>query len=120
MYEGNPYPTDEELDNLRAECNQWVDMDVWFDHVADMICGLWRWGECGYTRKPGILCLATGGWSGNESVLRAVDGTVWHGMFFLAEMSGGAVWYVDRKGGQRKRIGDQIQAVIDTAVLGDG
>lgn len=88
----NPYPTDEALDALaaftgtpseflEAAHRQWND-----DY------GRWDKGRLvgDGTERPGTrVVLATGGWSGNESVISAVQDTMFHLMFWYSSTRGG-------------------------------
>jgi hypothetical protein len=88
----NPYPTDEALDALasftgtpgeflQAVHRQWND-------------GHGRWDEARLSgdraEQPGTrVVLVTGGWSGNESVIAAVQDTMFHLMFWYSSTRGG-------------------------------
>jgi hypothetical protein len=88
----NPYPADEALDALtsftgtpgeflRAVHCQWNDDYGRWDDVR-------RTGDG--TEEPGTsVVLATGGWSGNESVISAVQDTMFHLMFWYSSTRGG-------------------------------
>lgn len=88
----NPYPAIEALDALtafagtpseflQAAHQQWHhDYGRWTEALLA--------GE--RTERPGTrVVLATGGWSGNESVVTAVQGTMFHVLFWYSSTRGG-------------------------------
>jgi hypothetical protein len=95
------YPTDETLDAIR----EWDYHD--FPALMEFVAGAWKWD--GLENKPSIIeplfdswyeddgywwCGATGGWSGNESLLAALDGnTIFAALCWRASIRGGYAEY---------------------------
>lgn len=74
----NDYPTEEELQKIR----EWTYEDNGFFALAEYVCNLWHfddwatyrdWATDEYGRRYRELRLATAGWSGNESIISALD-----------------------------------------------
>lgn len=63
------YPSDDELKTI----SEWDYQD--FPALAEYVCGLWHWSDLARLTGKRILQLrlATGGWSGNEDIIRALD-----------------------------------------------
>lgn len=88
------YPTEETLKLIR----EWDYHDV--NGLAEFVVSIWHWGEpwaqLSVTRTDDFhkeyreLRLATGGWSGNESVIGALDANV---------MFNAICWYMSQRGG---------------------
>ena len=77
------YPTDEELD----EITKWDYKD--FKGLMDYVSTLWNWPN--YFKKEGNkFTLVTGGWSGNESIISALQD---NRMFWTM------CWYSSQRGG---------------------
>jgi len=79
-FDGDGYPTDETLDAIAG----WPHTD--FPALMEFVASAWKWG--GLERKPSIIeplfrpdheddgywwCGATGGWSGNEDIVSALN-----------------------------------------------
>jgi len=67
MPDRDGYPTDEEIERLKA----WPFDDV--DGIVKFIETIWWCPDFGYSVKRGRLRLATGGWSGNEEIIGALS-----------------------------------------------
>jgi hypothetical protein len=70
------YPTNEDLDRIA----NW-ELKTYQDYVAlaEFICVIWHWEDVYASlkgKKEKTLRLATGGWSGNEDIIRALDKNV--------------------------------------------
>jgi hypothetical protein len=83
------YPTNEELKKIREwDCSTY-DKSV---ALADYVCKLWYWGHPFSTltgKKVKTLRLATGGWSGNESIISALDRNFLFNRFWIMSKRGG-------------------------------
>lgn len=73
----NEYPTEEELNQIK----NWDYKDL--NGLVEFVKSIWKWPESIVHREPTTdefrhkyreLRLATGGWSGNESIIAALDG----------------------------------------------
>jgi len=92
MIMGNhEYPTLEELDTIE----EWDFKD--FDGLANYIGDLWHHKDWGYSyegKSTKRLQLHTGGWSGNESIIDALqkNGMFW-GLTWQKSVRGGHFWF---------------------------
>jgi len=61
------YPTDAELQRVA----EWPDVDAtaWLAYVKT----LWHWPEWGWREEGDSTFISTGGWSGNEDVIAAMQ-----------------------------------------------
>ncbi len=82
------YPDDAELTCIR----EWRDDRFDWRGLMAFIRPLWR---NGYWKQQGPLYrLATGGWSGNESIIWALRAnSVFWGTAFISEVTGGLYWF---------------------------
>jgi hypothetical protein len=89
------YPTNDELKQIR----EWQYEDD-YEKLAEFVCEIWNWPEFGATFRDWAkddfdmpyreLRLATGGWSGNESIINAL----YNNMMFRM-----LCWYSNHRGG---------------------
>lgn len=86
------YPTEEELETIRT----WKGDDL--HGMMKYIYDLWKYAEYGYWKEEnGEYYLSTGGWSGNEDILTAIQSNhVWWMFFWLSSKRGGQ--YIFSKG----------------------
>ena len=80
------YPTDQELRFIRR-------YDITKEPTEDLFAFIqqtWHWSDWGTTRKGRRLYLHTGGWSGNESIIAAMEKN---------EMFWYLTWVESRRGG---------------------
>lgn len=81
----NIYPTEEELNKIE----QWSHND--FRGLMDFIYDIWKYADCGYwVQKGKKYHISTGGWSGNEDIIRALEK---HPLFWII------CWEQSRRGG---------------------
>jgi hypothetical protein len=88
MPDDDGYPTDEELYAIA----QWTGdlfhggLHLWFDVIRSS----WHWPDWGFKREGETYKIATGGWSGNESIIDAMmENTIaWN-----------LTWQLSRRGG---------------------
>jgi hypothetical protein len=66
---GDEYPTDEELDQIKA----WPYEGDAHLRLWEFIHSLWHWPEWGFRHEGTAYYLSTGGWSGNESIIGAMQ-----------------------------------------------
>jgi len=92
MPDHDGYPTDDELLAIR-------EYDVIHQPVmglVDLIGACWNWGirEGWLNKKRTRLYLATGGWSGNEEIIEALQDNLmfWSCCWYMSK-SGGAFWF---------------------------
>lgn len=91
------YPTEEQL----AEIQNW-DCITYMGAVklAEYICALWHYGEpyCSIRGKyVKVLKLSTGGWSGNEDIMAALNKNFLFRRYFYSLHAGGHYVYKIRK-----------------------
>jgi hypothetical protein len=105
MSDSDGYPTDDELDRIRT----W-DMtqgDPW--ELLTYIASLWHWYPRGWTEdKQGDtldIKIATGGWSGNESVISAMrENYIFWGSAWVDSKRGGYYHFRLRRRAEGKGI----------------
>jgi hypothetical protein len=78
------YPTGEQLDQIAT----WPAED--FKGWMRFVSGLWMYPEWGWKERDGIYQISTAGWSGNESLISAMETN-----FILWSLH----WYSHRRGG---------------------
>jgi len=90
MLDSDGYPTDAALDVIRLW--HWDDARGWFKFIESIWSVYGRWIECGWRNSDFDTAydVATGGWSGNESIIRAMQDN--HMMWLLS-------WYQSTRGG---------------------
>ena len=69
-FDRDGYPTEETLAVIRA----WPFADS--ANVLPFIAAAWHWDDMAQETRPGLWVFATGGWSGNESLLHALQESV--------------------------------------------
>jgi hypothetical protein len=82
------YPDEQELERIRTwPLNEASEFDSLMAYIREQ----WVYAETGYwVQRRSVYRLATGGWSGNEEIIRAMRGNgVFWGGCFLASISGG-------------------------------
>lgn len=84
------YPTEEELKKIQ----EWP-LESYADYVAlaEYVVSIWHWGHPWAQitgKRVKTLRLATGGWSGNESIIAALDKNIMFGM---------VCWEMSKRGG---------------------
>jgi len=79
------YPTEEELRYCEKE------QDI--DKLVAFVRGNWWNGEHGVKFSDGVLQLDTGGWSGNESTISALQRNKEFWKSFLGEKEGGHFYF---------------------------
>lgn len=62
------YPTVEALDIVR-DWKDYNNVKGWFDFIKS----IWWYPEWGWTEEDNIYHISTGGWSGNESIIEAMQ-----------------------------------------------
>ena len=98
MFDADGYPTDTFLDSIKA-----FDIKSYADCVKlfEIIKPFWKYADVGYwtesngrledSNKPGMTyAISTGGWSGNESIISALES---NRVFYAL------CWYSSRRGG---------------------
>ena len=97
----NRYPADEELERIANwPVNDWLPLmafarSIWW--MPD-----WGWRETADPKKLGVThyCLATGGWSGNESIIEALQANfMFWGCCWLESLRGGGYHFSASKAG---------------------
>lgn len=91
LFDDDGYPTDEALTSLvhasrtATETLEFVG-ELWND-------GFGTFSQCEDADGNTAVAFITGGWSGNESVLGALEGTMFHTLFWQSTHRGGRVDY---------------------------
>lgn len=88
------YPKETELETIRT----WYATD--FTGLMDYICHIWWMATWGFKidRDTGIYHLSTGGWSGNEDIIRAMqDNFLWWSLHWVQSRRGGHYQFIDYK-----------------------
>lgn len=81
----NEYPTEDELKKI----TEWPYPD--FDGLMKFVESLWMYAEEGYWKREGQrYSISTGGWSGNEEIIGAMQQNI---MFWTM------CWYQSQRGG---------------------
>ena len=94
MLDDDGYPTDAALDIIRLW--HWSDARGWFKFIENVWSTYGRWTEKDMPRSwassknDHVYDIATGGWSGNESIIRAMQD---NGMMWTLN------WYQSTRGG---------------------
>ena len=90
LLDDDGYPTDAALDIIRLW--HWSDARGWFKFIESVWSTYGRWTECGWrgSEFDTAYDVATGGWSGNESIIRAMQD---NGMMWTLN------WYQSTRGG---------------------
>ena len=78
------YPDDQELQRIR----EWPHKD--FPALMEFVRTLWKWNDWGWSQQGRKYRISTGGWSGNESLISALEGNV---MFWMM------CWHQSKRGG---------------------
>lgn len=82
-FDADGYPTDESLDAL----SKWPTIDVvgWLCYARSMLSPTYS----RYTELPDRIEIATGGWSGNESVIQAMRQHIFWSILWRSSHRGG-------------------------------
>jgi hypothetical protein len=86
MLDSDGYPTEEALEWIRSYSN--------FENpyeMADFLKSMWHWRDY-IVQRGRSLVLHTGGWSGNESLIRALQDTMWWHLYWQKSTRGGHYW----------------------------
>lgn len=87
MPDNDGYPTDAELDRIK----EWPPMD--YDGLMEYVTSLWWHGDIGVRRRGRVICLHTWGWSGNESIIGALERTIFWVLCWQKSFRGGHYWF---------------------------
>ena len=100
------YPTDAALERIEAwEVTSRAD----FDNLMDFIRDLWWMSQWGFIVGPDrrFYTLITGGWSGNESIIQALDDNRMFTVFY---------WVLSERGGKFVYAYEPYKLDIDTTI----
>jgi len=84
MPDEHGYPTDKELEMLQLYC-----VDLQMENLMEHLRLIWHHPDWGIVMDGPEIELHTGGWSGNEEIIRTMVGT----MFWAA------CWQMSKRGG---------------------
>ena len=109
MPDDDGYPTEEEIKQVELLAGKFGGAgipDLWkpeiCQKVLDHLQAIWHWPEWGFMLKEGQddfkkpcmkLELHTGGWSGNEEVMGALEGTFFWVLFWEHSRRGGHYYF---------------------------
>lgn len=81
----NGYPEDHELEKIKT----WEPSDL--DGLMEYVESLWWHPDYGFRKtETGLYVLSTGGWSGNEDLIQAMnENDTWWSLFWLLSKRGG-------------------------------
>lgn len=93
----NPYPREEELERIK----NWDLLKSSVSSLLDFVESLWEYDDR-FVRTNDTLYLSTGGWSGNEDLIIALQGNfLFWSMYWKKSERGGHYWFdrdlVDKK-----------------------
>jgi len=99
VLEEDGYPTHQQLRAIR-----WWPWDN-LEGLAEYVCKLWKYPNMArFNRATGLLVLHTGGWSGNEQIVEALQ---YHPIFWkrcwLMSKRGGHYWFTIEKRNRKKK-----------------
>lgn len=78
------YPTEQELQKIK----EWEPSD--FHGLMQFVKSLWAFDAWGWSQNGDIYNISTGGWSGNEDVIEAMNSNVvWWMMYWQQSTRGG-------------------------------
>lgn len=79
------YPSEEELKVIET----WNPQD--FHGMMQYVYELWKYNDCGYwSQESGQYSISTGGWSGNESIIWAMQSNwIWWMLYWESSKRGG-------------------------------
>jgi hypothetical protein len=78
------YPSEGELLTIRMW--KWDDLDG----LMDFIRGIWAYADWGWKQEGGTYNISTGGWSGNEDVIEAMESNrMWWANYWHSSRRGG-------------------------------
>lgn len=88
------YPSQEDLEEIKTLSNQFED----YSNLIEKLKEIWRWND--YIKHEGNhLELHTGGWSGNEDIIAALQGSMFW-MFNWQKSERGGHYYFTLKEGE--------------------
>lgn len=88
----NCYPTEEQLNKIKSWDHRQEEVRDFLDYIES----LWWAADWGFhlTGKRVLrLELHTGGWSGNEDIIGALQGTMFWWLFWRKSTRGGHYWF---------------------------
>ena len=90
-FDKDGYPTEETLACVAA-LNP-VETDP--DEIIDYLFSIWNWGNTmgRYNRETGCFTISTGGWSGNESIITALEKSFFWMFYWYRSERGGHYWF---------------------------
>lgn len=85
----NGYPTDEDLEAIE----KYDVLKNGVDGLLDMLEGLWHYGHPYFIREGKKLELHTGGWSGNEEIIGALQKNYFWFFYWQKSERGGHYYF---------------------------
>jgi hypothetical protein len=91
MFDEYGYPTEETLEKI-AKLSP---LDESIDEIVEYLIRVWHWHEdmIKWDKKHGNLQLHTGGWSGNESVISALEKSLFWMLYWYKSIRGGHYYF---------------------------
>jgi len=99
MPDRDGYPTDDELEAVRKW--DWKDLEGWFEYIKS----IWWAANWGFTETKRRYYISTGGWSGNESIIKAMTENFAWDMVWLNTRRGGHYTFERRVWNKRAKQG---------------
>jgi hypothetical protein len=92
MFDSNGYPTEKLLNRISKLCPS-NKQDPW--EIVDFIISVWHWGDMMVTidREKNCFQISTGGWSGNESIIFALEKSIFWACYWYKSQRGGHYWF---------------------------
>lgn len=88
-FDKDGYPTDETLECVAALDPTKNDPEEIVKYLSD----IWHWGGTMLVYENGCLGMHTGGWSGNESIITALEKSFFWMVYWFRSERGGHYWF---------------------------
>lgn len=90
-FDRDGYPTEETL-NYVASLGPNMGTP---DEIIEYIFSIWHWGDMmgKYDKEKGCFEISTGGWSGNESIITALEKSFFWCFHWYQSRAGGHYWF---------------------------
>lgn len=86
MPDHDGYPTEDELNIVRSFPIKLDNLDA----MMGLVESIWHWPEYVGKNEQGLWVVSTGGWSGNEDIIRALgENTMFWTLYWIQSRRGG-------------------------------
>lgn len=93
LLDNDGYPTDDALTTIEA----WDIITQGTEPLLDLVKSIWWMPDWGFLRNEDRLELHTGGWSGNENIIRSLEKTFFWTFFWESSRRGGHYYFTGIK-----------------------